>query len=118
MTDSREGVKRVMAEFVPVTKVSDLSPGQMKWIAVHRERVLLVNVDGMFYALRDACGHQRVPLSKGKLEGYVVECPLHFARFDVRTGELLSGPAAADVPRHEVHVEGDTVYVKRVESAR
>jgi len=36
----------------------------------------------------------------------------------MRTGELLSGPAAADVPRHEVHVEGDTVYVKRVESAR
>ena len=62
--------------------------------------------------------HQRVPLSKGRLEGYVVECPLHFARFDVRTGELLSGPAAADVPSHEVHVEGDTVYVKRVESAR
>jgi Rieske [2Fe-2S] domain len=64
MTDSREGVKRVMAEFVPVTKVSDLSPGQMKWVAVNRERVLLVNVEGMFYALSDACGHQRVPLSE------------------------------------------------------
>ena len=62
-----------MAEFVPVTKVGDLSPGRMKWVAVNRERVLLVNVEGMFYALSDACGHQRVPLSKGRLEGYVVE---------------------------------------------
>jgi nitrite reductase/ring-hydroxylating ferredoxin subunit len=45
--------------------------------------------------------------------GHVVECPLHLATFDVRTGKLLSGPAAADVPTYEVRVEGDTVYVKR-----
>jgi len=84
----------------------------MKWVVVHRERVLLANVDGTFYALRDACGHQRAPLSKGNLEGYAVECPLHFACFDVRTGKLLRGPVAADVPIYEVLVEGNTVYVK------
>ncbi len=49
------------------------------------------------------------PLTKGRLEDYVVECPLHLARFDVRTGKLLSGPVSAD----EVLVDGDTVYVKR-----
>ncbi len=49
------------------------------------------------------------PLTKERLEGYVVECPLHFARFDVRTRKLLSGPVLAD----EVLVDGDTGYVKR-----
>jgi len=98
--------------FVPVTRASELSPGAMKWVAIDRERVLLANVDGAFYALQDACGHRQAPLSKGTLEGYVIECPLHFAQFDVRTGKLLSGPAAADVPTYEVRVEGDTVYVK------
>lgn len=99
--------------FVAVIKASELSPGHMKWVAVNRERVLLANVEGTFYALQDACGHQRAPLSKGELEGYVIECPLHFAQFDVRTGKLLTGPVAADVPIYEVRVEGDTVYVKR-----
>ena len=102
-----------MAAFVPVRKVAELPPGQMTWVAVDRERVLLVNVNGTFYALRDVCGHQRAALSKGKLEGYEVECPLHFARYDVRTGALLSGPVAEAVPCYEVHVDGDTVYVKR-----
>ena len=102
-----------MDGFVPVAKVADLAPGQMKWVAVDRERVLLANVEGTFYALSDACGHQRAPLSKGKLEGHVVECPLHFAQFDVRTGALLSGPVATDVPTHEVRIEGETVYVRR-----
>ena len=99
--------------FVAVGKASDLAPGRMTWVAVERERVLLVNVAGVFYALSDACGHQRAPLSRGRLEGHVVECPWHFARFDVRTGRLVSGPVAEDVPIHEVRVDGDIVYVRR-----
>jgi 3-phenylpropionate/trans-cinnamate dioxygenase ferredoxin subunit len=71
------------------------------------------NVAGQFYALSDVCGHQRAPLSRGKLEGYAIECPLHFARFDVRTAKLCSGPVATDVPMDEVQVDGATIYVKR-----
>ena len=99
--------------FVPVTPASELVPGAMKWVVVDRERVLVANVDGAFYALRDMCGHRGAPLSTGVLVGHVIECPLHYATFDVRTGKLLSGPASADVVMYEVRVEGDTVYVKR-----
>ena len=101
---------------MPVTAASELAPGAMRWVVVDRERVLLANVDGAFYALRDACGHRQMQLSKGRLDGHVVECPLHFATFDVRTGKLVSGPASADVPTYEVKIENDTVYVKRAPS--
>ena len=94
-------------------QVSELSPGAMKWVAIDRERVLIANVDGAFYALRDACGHRQAALSKGRLHDHVIECPLHFAQFDVRTGKLLNGPISADVPTYGVRVDGDTVYVKR-----
>lgn len=106
-----------MDGFVAVGKVSDLQPGQMKWVAVQRERVLLINVDGMYYALQDQCGHQRAPLSRGKLAGSAIECPLHFARFDVRTGRLLSGPVSTDVPVYEVSIDGDTVYIRVYQAA-
>jgi nitrite reductase/ring-hydroxylating ferredoxin subunit len=105
-----------MDGLVAVTPTSALAPGAMTWVVVDRERVLLANVDGMFYALRDACGHRQAPLSKGTLDGYVIECPLHFATFDVRTGKLLSGPVADDVPTYAVQVKDDTVYVKRAPS--
>jgi 3-phenylpropionate/trans-cinnamate dioxygenase ferredoxin subunit/naphthalene 1,2-dioxygenase system ferredoxin subunit len=81
-----------MSEFVSVANTSELAPGEMKRVLVDRRRVLLANVDGSFYALEDNCGHQKAALSKGKLEGKVVECPLHFACFDVTTGKALSGP--------------------------
>ena len=98
--------------FWPVAKTSDLAPGQMKWVAIDRERVVLANVDGVFYALRDVCGHRQAPLSRGRLEGHLIECPLHFAQFDVRTGELVNGPVSTSVPVYEVLLENGTVYVK------
>jgi len=101
-----------MSRFVPVAKVSELSPGQMKMVVADRERLLLVNMAGTFYVISDTCGHDWAPLSRGKLEGHVIVCPRHFARYDVRTGQLLSGPLADDVPIYEVRIEEDTVYVK------
>ncbi|HEX4184827.1 MAG TPA: non-heme iron oxygenase ferredoxin subunit [Stellaceae bacterium] len=99
--------------FVPVAKVAELPPGQMRWIAVDGERLVLANVEGAFHALSDVCGHRNAPLSRGKLVGHLIECPLHFAQFDIRTGELVNGPVSMPVPIYQVRVEGDTVYVKR-----
>jgi nitrite reductase/ring-hydroxylating ferredoxin subunit len=99
--------------FVAVAKTADVPPGTMTFVAVERERIVLAHVDGAFYALRDVCGHRNAPLSRGRLEGCIVECPLHFAHFDMRTGKYIDGPYSADVPIYEVRVEGDTVYLKR-----
>jgi nitrite reductase/ring-hydroxylating ferredoxin subunit len=99
--------------FVAVAKVGDVPAGSMKCVAIDRDRVLLAQIDGRFYAISDVCGHRNAPLSRGKLDGHVVECPLHFAQFDVRTGKLVDGPVSADVGCYETRVEGDTVFVKR-----
>jgi nitrite reductase/ring-hydroxylating ferredoxin subunit len=98
--------------FVPVAKASELSAGQMKWVAVNGERRVLANVGGTFYAISDVCGHRNAPLSRGKLDGYLIECPLHYAQFDVRTGEFVNGPVSTAVPIYQVCIEGDTVYIK------
>ena len=105
-TDMEEG-------FVAVAQVGDLASGEMKFVAVERERVVLANVEGSFYALRDVCGHRNAPLSRGRLKGCIVECPLHFAQFDICTGKFIDGPYSADVPAYEVRVEGNTIYLKR-----
>ena len=98
--------------FVPVARVAELSPGPLKWVAVNGDRRVLANVEGMFSAISDVCGHRNAPLSRGKLQGYLIECPLHFAQFDIRTGELVSGPVSMAVPVYEVRVEDETVYIR------
>src|SRR6201998_4865192 len=98
--------------FVPVAKAAELSPGQMRWVAVEGERRVLANVKGTYYALSDGCGHRNAPLSRGTRVAHLIECPLHFAQFDVRTGELVNGPVSTAIPVYEVRVDGETVYIK------
>ncbi len=99
--------------FVAVAAAADLPDGTMRCVPIERERVLLAHVAGRFYALRDMCGHRNAPLSRGRLIGTIVECPLHFAQFDVTTGRLVDGPISADVPSYETKVEAGVVLVRR-----
>jgi 3-phenylpropionate/trans-cinnamate dioxygenase ferredoxin subunit/naphthalene 1,2-dioxygenase system ferredoxin subunit len=98
--------------FIAVAAAADIPEGTMTCVAIARERVLLAHVAGRFYALRDRCGHRNAPLSRGRLTGNIVECPLHFAQFDVTSGKLIDGPVSADVPTCEVRVDGGTVLVR------
>jgi 3-phenylpropionate/trans-cinnamate dioxygenase ferredoxin component len=99
-------------DFVPATAAADIPDGGMKCVAVDRRRVVIARVDGQFYAFSDICGHRNAPLSRGTLSGHIVECPLHFAQFDIRDGRLVDGPVSADIPVHEVRVSKGTVFVK------
>jgi nitrite reductase/ring-hydroxylating ferredoxin subunit len=54
-------------------------------------------VDGKYYAVSDRCGHQNARLSMGVLAGNIVTCPLHYSRFDVTTGKVVSSPRLASV---------------------
>ncbi|MGD1060419.1 MAG: non-heme iron oxygenase ferredoxin subunit, partial [Methanomassiliicoccales archaeon] len=82
--------------FVEIARTSDVPRGKMKHFELAGKEILLVNVDGRFYAVSDRCAHASAPLSMGKLDGTTIVCPLHFARFDVTTGECLS--AAVEAP--------------------
>jgi len=98
--------------FVAVASVADIPEGGMKCVPVERVRVVVAHIGGRFYALSDICGHRNAPLSRGRLDGHTVECPLHFAQFDVRTGKLVDGPISADLPVYQVRVEDGTIFVK------
>ena len=67
---------------------------------------------GRFWATDDRCTHDGGQLVAGRLEGYTIICPRHGARFDIRTGEVLSRPASVDLAVHEVKVQGEDVLVR------
>jgi nitrite reductase/ring-hydroxylating ferredoxin subunit len=69
--------------------------GKMKKVTVGDREVLVANVGGNFYAVDCLCTHFGGDLSEGILEGNIVTCPVHKARFDITTGEVVSPPAEA-----------------------
>jgi 3-phenylpropionate/trans-cinnamate dioxygenase ferredoxin component len=73
--------------------------------------IALVNLDGMFFAVKDICTHDQASLSEGELVGDTIVCPWHGACFSVRTGEALSLPAIESVETFPVILQGDEIYV-------
>jgi 3-phenylpropionate/trans-cinnamate dioxygenase ferredoxin subunit len=88
-----------------------LSDGRMTSVEVEGEALLLCRVEGRYYALRDRCSHAEQALSQGRLRGATVYCPLHGARFDVRTGEVLSPPATEAVKSYVVEEDDEGLFI-------
>ena len=101
-----------MAQFIKVASAADLAPGEAKCVEVAGKKLALFNVEGNFYAIDDTCTHRGGPLSQGEVNGMVVTCPFHGARFDVTTGQVLGPPAARGVGRYDVRVEGEDVKIE------
>ena len=104
-----------MGAFVRVARLGDIAPGELLRVEVSGKLVCLANVAGHIFAIDDDCPHIGGALSDGDLEGCVVTCPVHLARFDVRDGKVLRGPAREDVPTYAVRVEGDDILVAESE---
>jgi nitrite reductase/ring-hydroxylating ferredoxin subunit len=100
-----------VAEFHKLGTVDEVGPGEIKQYLVEDRFVALCNVEGEFHAFEDVCTHQFTHLSEGLFAGSEVKCPLHGAKFDVKTGAAKSLPAVKPVPKHEVRVENGSVYV-------
>jgi 3-phenylpropionate/trans-cinnamate dioxygenase ferredoxin subunit len=73
--------------------------------------VAVFNADGELYAIDDTCTHQDASLSQGWLEGCLIECPLHAASFDLRTGKPTGPPAKRPVRTYPVVIDDDVVFV-------
>jgi naphthalene 1,2-dioxygenase system ferredoxin subunit len=91
---------------------SDLAPGDILGIDVAGHSIALYDVDGSIFATDNICTHAYARLSDGWLDGELIECPLHAARFDVRTGKVLDPPATEDLKTFPVRVVDGEIQIK------
>ena len=100
-----------MADFVKVARTDEIGPGEARLVEVKGRQIALFNVDGEYFAIDNMCTHEEASLAEGEVSGHEVSCPLHGAKFDIRTGEVLGPPAYDDVARFDVRVTGNDIEI-------
>jgi naphthalene 1,2-dioxygenase ferredoxin component len=100
------------AGWVRAAARGDLTEGEPFGVEVAGRPIALYDIDGEIFATDNICTHAYARLSDGWLDGDLIECPLHAARFDVRTGKVLDPPATEDLKTYPVRVVGDEIQVK------
>jgi 3-phenylpropionate/trans-cinnamate dioxygenase ferredoxin subunit len=79
---------------------------------LEEKRVLVVNFQGSFYAVEDRCSHLGYSLYLGNVEGKVITCGFHYAKFDITTGEVLAPPAEKPLKTFQVAVKNSDIWVE------
>ena len=98
-------------DFVKVGLKKEIPVGKMKAVDVAGVPVLLVNINGRYYAIGNKCTHRSCKLSKGALDGETVKCPCHKSVFNVKTGAVMHGPASKPEPKYAVRVEEEQILI-------
>lgn len=93
-------------------KTDDLSPGEVRQVAIGALTLAVYNIDGTYYATDDTCTHAFASLSEGSIDGDVIECPLHQGCFHIPTGKAVSSPVVEDLCTYAVEVVGNDVFVE------
>lgn len=92
----------------PVTAVPD---NTMYEVADAPVPLAVCRVNGHWFAFENNCSHENFPLTDGLLDGDEVECPLHGARFSVRTGDATAVPATCGIKVYPAWDEAGEVRV-------
>jgi len=95
---------------VPLCRVSDLAPGQVRHLKVGKTDLAVVRVGDEFHAVSNVCRHAFAPLSDGFVDGYELVCPWHGWRYDVRTGS--TDHPGADLRVHDLFVVNEYVMIR------
>src|SRR5712664_1081921 len=98
-----------MTEFIKVAELDDIGNGELYPLEVDGELICLARVEDAVYAFTDNCTHISGPLNEGELEGCVITCPWHGAKFDVTTGQALRGPARQALMTYPVKIEDEAI---------
>jgi 3-phenylpropionate/trans-cinnamate dioxygenase ferredoxin component len=98
-------------EYIVVGGVDELPEGERLFVEIDGDPIVVFNIAGGLFAIADLCSHDGGPLGEGDLEDHSVACPRHGARFDIRTGKVLSMPAMIDIPAYPVRVRDGQVEI-------
>ena len=92
--------------------LDQLEVGKPVKIEKDGKTICVARVGDEVFAVDDTCSHSEASLSEGEVTGFKIECWLHGAEFDLRTGEALTLPANISLATYAVKIDGNSVTVE------
>ena len=101
-----------MGKCIRIAETHEIPKNKMRVFRVEGYEILVVNVEGEFYAFENRCPHMGYPLYLGSLEGKVLTCGFHYAKFDVSTGRSLGQVTQEPLRMFKVKIQSSSMLVE------
>ncbi len=96
---------------------SNLQEDRMNMVFPKGLPVILIKKAGEIFAISNKCAHMACALAGGTLEDYIIECPCHDWRYDIRTGEFLDAKEIK-IPLYEWKISDGKIFIKIEEGTK
>ncbi|HEX8078865.1 MAG TPA: bifunctional 3-phenylpropionate/cinnamic acid dioxygenase ferredoxin subunit [Jatrophihabitans sp.] len=96
---------------IRVCSLAELPAGEVLRLEMSPAISIFHTQDGELFAVDDTCTHQKASLADGWVEGCEVECPIHSAIFNLRTGEPDGSMTTEPLRTHQVSVSDGDIYL-------
>ena len=83
-----------------------------QFIDINNLHIMICKLADNFYAFESMCTHAMFELDDAPIEGKDIVCPLHGAKFCIKTGEVLSPPAYENLRIFPVRIEDGNVQIE------
>ena len=100
-----------MSQWVKVTDENSFR-GEVQQFEHNGKPIAIFRLEDGYFAIEDTCSHEEASLSEGEIEDGKIECPLHGALFDIRSGKNLALPAVLPVKSYPVKIENGEIYLE------
>jgi len=101
-----------MSRWLDIANVYYFTPGNRRVLDVKGVAVAVFNIEGEYYAIRDACPTDGGELLNGVLSGYEIVCPRHGEHFSVKTGAMAGRTAGEKLEVFPVRVSHGLVQIE------
>lgn len=101
-----------MGKYIRIAETHEIPKNKMRVFRVEGYEILVVNVEGELYAFENRCPHMGYPLYLGSLEGKVLTCGFHYAKFDVSTGRSLGQVTQEPLRMFKVKIQSSSMLVE------
>ncbi|TFG65059.1 MAG: non-heme iron oxygenase ferredoxin subunit [Spirochaetales bacterium] len=98
-------------KWVKVCRTDEIEVDDVYGSEIEGSSYAVYRLKDRYYATEGLCTHEQAKLCLGYLDGTIIECPKHNARFDITTGRALRKPAVKDLKTYAVKEENGLLYI-------
>ncbi|MCH2304878.1 MAG: non-heme iron oxygenase ferredoxin subunit [SAR202 cluster bacterium] len=97
---------------IKICDLSEIPNGSIKKFEINDEEITICNINNQIFAINDNCSHDEASLQEGFIDGYEIECPMHGAKFDIRTGEVTCLPAVSPIKTYNIKINNGAIELE------
>jgi nitrite reductase/ring-hydroxylating ferredoxin subunit len=97
--------------WTPVASCAALEQGDVRAVDCSGTHLALYRLEDGIFATSAACPHLGGSLAAGTIVNGYIECPVHYALFDIRTGAADGAITGRSLRTHAARLDRDDIYV-------